>query len=156
MQKCLSSLYRPRRLCNPPTRCVSRAISQVLKRQGRKSGYSPPFSAEAKTGGAIPPLPIRLFGIALIYLSTGTISITLKSNSLQSVFYWAHYQECCHCNAHLIHAESRFDFQEGSYFSFAATYRMALGPIQFLVQWVQSSFPPRAGWLCTRMDHLIV
>jgi hypothetical protein len=36
---------------------VPRAISQGLKGAGREHDYSPAFSAEAKNGGAILPLP---------------------------------------------------------------------------------------------------
>jgi hypothetical protein len=41
----------------PPIRCVPRALSPGVKRQGREAGHSPPSSAQVKDGGAIPPLP---------------------------------------------------------------------------------------------------
>jgi hypothetical protein len=35
-------------------------LSPGKKRLGREAHHSPPSSAEAKNGGSIPPLPIRL------------------------------------------------------------------------------------------------
>jgi hypothetical protein len=37
------------------------------KRPGREVDHSPPFSAEVKNAGAIPPTPIRFRGMALNY-----------------------------------------------------------------------------------------
>jgi hypothetical protein len=47
----------------PRTQWVPVAASPRLSRQGRGAGYSPPYSAKIKNGGAIPPLPIRLHGV---------------------------------------------------------------------------------------------
>jgi hypothetical protein len=49
---------------------VSGAISPGVRRPGREGDYAP-SSAEVKDSGAIPP-PIRLHGIVLNYLITGT------------------------------------------------------------------------------------
>jgi hypothetical protein len=51
-----------------------------LKRPGREADHSPSSSAEVKNGGAIPPLPICLHGIAVSYFSTGTPYLTVKVN----------------------------------------------------------------------------
>jgi hypothetical protein len=40
-------------------------ISQGVRRQGREADPSPPPSAEVKNGGAILPLPIRLYSVVL-------------------------------------------------------------------------------------------
>jgi hypothetical protein len=48
------------------------ALSSSVKRLGREADHSRPSSAEVKNGGAIPPLPIRLHGVVLNWLSTGT------------------------------------------------------------------------------------
>jgi hypothetical protein len=41
----------------PPIHWVPGALSPGVKRQGREADHSPPFSAEVKNGGAIPPIP---------------------------------------------------------------------------------------------------
>jgi hypothetical protein len=43
-----------------------------VKRLGREAAHSPKSTAQVKNGGAIPPLPTRLNGVALNLLSTGT------------------------------------------------------------------------------------
>jgi hypothetical protein len=45
---------------------------QGEKRRGRDADYPPPSSAEVKNGGTIPPLTIRIHGLELNQLSTGT------------------------------------------------------------------------------------
>jgi hypothetical protein len=45
------------------------------------AGHSCPSSAELKNGGDIPPLPIRLNGIVLNSLSSGTILLFTLSNT---------------------------------------------------------------------------
>jgi hypothetical protein len=42
---------------HPPAQWVSGTTSPGVKRPGREADHSPPFSAEVKNGGAIPPLP---------------------------------------------------------------------------------------------------
>jgi hypothetical protein len=42
---------------------VQGAILLEVKQVGREADHSPPSSAEVKNGGAIPPLPICLYGI---------------------------------------------------------------------------------------------
>jgi hypothetical protein len=44
------------------------ALSMEEKLQGRKSDHSPPSTDDVKNNGAIPPLPIRLYGIVLNYI----------------------------------------------------------------------------------------
>jgi hypothetical protein len=40
----------------PPIQWVLGALSQRVKRRGIEADHSPPFSAEVKNGGAMPPL----------------------------------------------------------------------------------------------------
>jgi hypothetical protein len=40
-----------------PIQPVLRPLSSKVQRHGREADQSPPFSAEVKNGGAIPPLP---------------------------------------------------------------------------------------------------
>jgi hypothetical protein len=51
---------------------VPKAPSPAVKVQGHEADHSPPYNAEAKNGGAIPPLPILLNGVVFNVLSTGT------------------------------------------------------------------------------------
>jgi hypothetical protein len=41
----------------PPIQCVPGETSQEVKRPGSKADHSPQSNADAKNGGAIPPLP---------------------------------------------------------------------------------------------------
>jgi hypothetical protein len=50
---------------------VPGAVSLGVKQQGHEADHSAPSSAEIKSGGAVPPLPIRLHGM-LNKLGTGT------------------------------------------------------------------------------------
>jgi hypothetical protein len=50
---------------------VPGALSPGVKRPGREGDHSP-TSAEVKNGGAMPALSIRLHGVVLNQLSTGT------------------------------------------------------------------------------------
>jgi hypothetical protein len=54
-----------------------------VKRPGLEVDHYIPPSTEVKNCGAIPPLPIRLLGVVLNYLSTGT--------TLPSYFYTFSY-----------------------------------------------------------------
>jgi hypothetical protein len=40
-------------------------FSPETKQPEDEADHSPPFNAEAKNGGAIPPIPIRLHGVVL-------------------------------------------------------------------------------------------
>jgi hypothetical protein len=51
-----------------------------VKRVEREADDSAPFSDKVKNAGAIPPLPIRLSGVLLNYLSTGTNLLFLPSD----------------------------------------------------------------------------
>jgi hypothetical protein len=48
-----------------PVQWVPGSLSSAVKRQGRKTDYSPPSDAKVMNDGAIPPLPIRLYGLML-------------------------------------------------------------------------------------------
>jgi hypothetical protein len=50
----------------PPIQWVPGAPSPGVKRPGREADHSPPTSAEAKNGGAIPPLPYVFMAQCLI------------------------------------------------------------------------------------------
>jgi hypothetical protein len=52
----------------------------VSKRSGCEAYHSLQSSAEVKNGGAIPPLPIHLYGVGLNKLSTGTSRFTYIKN----------------------------------------------------------------------------
>jgi hypothetical protein len=49
----------------PPIQRVLGALSPGVKWPGGEADHSPGSSAEVKSGGGIPPLPIRLHGVAL-------------------------------------------------------------------------------------------
>jgi hypothetical protein len=66
----------------PPIQCVPGAPSPEIKRQGREADNSLPSSAEVKNGGAIPPLPIYIYGIVLNYIIKYTNNFTLPSRHL--------------------------------------------------------------------------
>jgi hypothetical protein len=59
----------------PPIQWGPGALSPGIKRPGLEADHSSPSSEEVKNGGAIPPLPIRLYGVVLNKLSTGTTFI---------------------------------------------------------------------------------
>jgi hypothetical protein len=48
------------------------AVSPCVKRHWIEADNTPPSSVEIKNGGAIPPIPIRLYGMVLDELSIGT------------------------------------------------------------------------------------
>jgi hypothetical protein len=43
-------------------------VTLGIKRRGHEANFSPPSSAKAKNGGAIPPLFVSLHGVVLNYL----------------------------------------------------------------------------------------
>jgi hypothetical protein len=49
----------------PPIQGVSGPVSLGAKWPGREADHSPPPSFEVKNRGAIPPLPIHLYGVVL-------------------------------------------------------------------------------------------
>jgi hypothetical protein len=49
----------------PPIRWVPGPLSLGVTRPGHEADHSPPSRAEVKNGGAIPPSPIRLYGMVL-------------------------------------------------------------------------------------------
>jgi hypothetical protein len=51
-----------------------------VKWTGREVDHSPPYIEEVKNGGAISPLPMGLYGIALKLLSTGLTYFTFFKN----------------------------------------------------------------------------
>jgi hypothetical protein len=53
-------------LTQPHIQWVPGALSPRVKRLGREDDHPLTSSAEVKNGGDIPPLPIRLHGVALI------------------------------------------------------------------------------------------
>jgi hypothetical protein len=55
----------------PSIQRIPEALSSGVKQQGRETDHPSPSSAEIMNGGAISPLPIRLYGMVLSYLSTG-------------------------------------------------------------------------------------
>jgi hypothetical protein len=55
----------------PPIQWVPRALSTGIKWSGREADHSSSPSAQAKNGGTVPPLPIRLYGAVINYSSTG-------------------------------------------------------------------------------------
>jgi hypothetical protein len=53
------------RFTQPPIQWAQGVLSSGIKRPGREADHCPPFNAEVKNDGAIPPLPIRLYGVML-------------------------------------------------------------------------------------------
>jgi hypothetical protein len=58
----------------PPVQWVSETLSLAVKRPAREGDHFPPYSAEIKNGGAIPPFPIRLHGV-MRYRNNFTVCI---------------------------------------------------------------------------------
>jgi hypothetical protein len=54
-----------------------------IKRPGKEADHSPPLNAEAKNGGAIPSLPVRLLGVALKHRDKFTLSYGDNENLLR-------------------------------------------------------------------------
>jgi hypothetical protein len=52
-------------LIQPPVQRVLGALSPEIKQLVYEAVHLPPSSAEVKNGGAIPPLPIHLYGVVL-------------------------------------------------------------------------------------------
>jgi hypothetical protein len=68
--QCRDRLWGPNK---PPIKWVLAILTSEVKRPGRQSDHSPPFNAEVKNGGNIPPLlPIR--GVVINSSRAGTIS----------------------------------------------------------------------------------
>jgi hypothetical protein len=49
----------------PHIQWVPVALSLGVKRSGRETDHSPPYSAKVWNGGSVPPLPIRLHAVML-------------------------------------------------------------------------------------------
>jgi hypothetical protein len=73
--------YRLDRLCGPPSLLSNGYRGSLVKREGREADHSPPASAEVKKNvNLYSHSPIRLHGVVLNYLSTGTTFSYLTVN----------------------------------------------------------------------------
>jgi hypothetical protein len=97
MPKFFSSPQRPDRLWGPLSIQIQWVPGLTLQR--READHSPPFNAEFKNDGILPPLPVCLHGIVLKKLSTGTSLpfIRLRAQIMQILSYVQCYLlECDH------------------------------------------------------------